>query len=181
MLVAKNKRKESIGEYLLYMFQIEDLLRACQLNPQLIEERLIAQYQTDENTKFEIRNWYLGLAELMEEERLHTKGHLNILKHLMTEVYDFHLYLLNNENHSDYQSIYRKNISIIESLKKNSDAIQKNEVELIINLIYSIFVTKLKNQDVPEPVQQSAIQISGLLAQLSRKFSEYEKGLLKID
>lgn len=29
MITASQKRKENIAEYLLYMWQIEDLIRAC--------------------------------------------------------------------------------------------------------------------------------------------------------
>ncbi|HAM98172.1 MAG TPA: hypothetical protein DCQ26_06140 [Marinilabiliales bacterium] len=181
MLIAKKKRKENIGEYLLYMFQIEDLLRACQFNPQLIEERLITQYQTDETTKFEIRNWYLGLAELMEEEKLQTNGHLSFIQNIFTEVFDFHLYLLSHEDYADYQLSYKKIASLVKQLKDNSRNQHKNEIELMVTLIYTLFVTKLKNKEVPGQMQQMVVKLSGLLAQLSKKFSDYELGLLKIE
>ena len=29
MLIAKQKRQENIAEYVLYMWQLEDMLRAC--------------------------------------------------------------------------------------------------------------------------------------------------------
>lgn len=178
MQIAKQKRKENIGEYLLYMFQIEDLIRACQLNPVVIENKLISQYNTNEDGLTEIRNWYLGLNELMVEEKLHEKGHLSFLKNTMTEVFDFHLFLLQSEEHTAYRVTYKKCLLILQSLKKEQGL---NEVELMVSFIYSIFVAKLKNQQIPEQVQQSAIQVSGVLAQLSSKFSDYEKGLLKIE
>ena len=80
MLVAKDKIKSNIGEYLLYMFQIEDLLRACNFNKSIIEANLVAQYKTDETTTNEIRDWYFGLADLMAEEKLESKGHLSFNK-----------------------------------------------------------------------------------------------------
>ena len=36
MIVAKQKRKENIAEYLLYMWQVEDLIRANQFDLSLI-------------------------------------------------------------------------------------------------------------------------------------------------
>lgn len=44
MLIAQKRRKENIVEYLLYMWQIEDLIRANQFDINLIDERVIAQY-----------------------------------------------------------------------------------------------------------------------------------------
>ena len=44
MLIAQEKRKTNIAEYILYMWQVEDLIRAHQFNMDLIEQNLISQY-----------------------------------------------------------------------------------------------------------------------------------------
>ena len=56
MLVAQQKRKENIAEYILYLYQIEDLIRAFHLDISKIEIKLVSQYQVDEKTKQEIFN-----------------------------------------------------------------------------------------------------------------------------
>ena len=43
MIVAKQKRKENIAEYLLYMWQVEDLIRANQFDIDSIRRNVIAQ------------------------------------------------------------------------------------------------------------------------------------------
>ena len=40
MIVARQKKKENIAEYLLYMWQIEDIIRACGGNIDVIKSRL---------------------------------------------------------------------------------------------------------------------------------------------
>ena len=47
MIIAQLKRKENIAEYLLYMWQIEDIIRANKLDIDLIEKNLISQYNID--------------------------------------------------------------------------------------------------------------------------------------
>ena len=42
MIIAKQKRKENIAEYLLYMWQIEDLIRANNFDMDLIRRTVIA-------------------------------------------------------------------------------------------------------------------------------------------
>ena len=54
MLIEQQKRKENIVEYILYLVQIEDLIRAFQFNIINIEKQLVSQYQVDEKTKQEI-------------------------------------------------------------------------------------------------------------------------------
>ena len=44
MIVAQQKRKENMVEYLLYMWQVEDLIRANGLDIDKIRETLIKQY-----------------------------------------------------------------------------------------------------------------------------------------
>jgi len=34
MIIAQKKRKENIAEYLLYMWQVEDLIRAAGVSPE---------------------------------------------------------------------------------------------------------------------------------------------------
>ena len=36
MYIAQRKRKENIAEYILYLWQLEDLLRALQFSPEAI-------------------------------------------------------------------------------------------------------------------------------------------------
>ena len=50
MLIARQKKKENIAEYLLYMWQVEDIIRACGGDMNLIRQRIIDGYQglTDE-------------------------------------------------------------------------------------------------------------------------------------
>ena len=41
MIIASQKRKENIAEYLLYMWQIEDIIRANKLDIDKIKESVI--------------------------------------------------------------------------------------------------------------------------------------------
>lgn len=180
MLVAKEKIKTNIGEYFLYMFQIEDLIRACNFNKSIIEGNLVAQYQTDEPTKDEIKNWYFGLSDLMKEEKLEIKGHLSIIEHKINEVFDFHLYLLQKSDNIDYQTQFKNILPIINELKTKQEK-GLNDVNIILNVIYGVYLLKLKKQDISSETLVSTSKISQLLARLSKYFSEYESGTLKIE
>ena len=68
MFTAKQKRKENIAEYILYLFQVEDLIRACDLDMEIIDKQLIPQYKTDTNTSTEISAWYKNLVLMMKKE-----------------------------------------------------------------------------------------------------------------
>ena len=83
MIIAKQKRKENIAEYLLYMWQIEDLIRVCGFDMDKIDKAIISNYSLDEKTKAEVRDWYENLVKMMELEHVKEKGHLQINKNVL--------------------------------------------------------------------------------------------------
>jgi len=180
MLVAKDKIKTNIGEYFLYMFQIEDLLRACNFNKSIIESNLVAQYHTDDVTKEEIKNWYFGLSELMEEENLEKKGHLSFINNKMIEVFDFHLYLLQHCDYVEYQNKFNDIKDILKALKAKQEE-TLNDINIIINTIYGVYLLKLKKQEISTDTLNSASKLSKFMAELSKTFRDYESGELKIE
>ena len=78
MIVAKQKRKENIAEYLLYMWQVEDLIRANQFDLDSIRRTVIAQYDQPEEVKEEIAKWYEELIDMMRSEGVMEKGHIQL-------------------------------------------------------------------------------------------------------
>jgi len=180
MLVAKDKIKTNIGEYFLYMYQIEDLIRACNFNKSIIESNLVAQYQTDTETKHEIKDWYFGLSDLMEEEKLNSSGHLSTIKNKIDEVFDFHLYLLQKQDYVDYQTKYKEILPILQEIKPKQGK-DFNDVETIISTIYGVYLLKLKKQEITKDTLDSSSLLSRFMALLSKMFREYEIGELKIE
>ena len=57
MLIANKKRKENIAEYLLYMWQVEDLIRANGCDIDRVEQNIISLYGADPKTHAEIKDW----------------------------------------------------------------------------------------------------------------------------
>ncbi len=180
MIVAKQKIKTNIGEYLLYMFQIEDLIRACNFNKAIIESKLVTQYNTDDTTKTEIKDWYFGLSDLMEEEKLKEKGHLSIITNKTNEVFEFHMYLMQNNKHLAYQTQYKSIIPIINDLKQKQEQ-GLNDVDIILNTIYGLYLLKLKKQNISKETLSSVGKLSVFMAELSKIFKEYEDGELKME
>ena len=89
-------KQDNVAEYLLFLWQIEDLLRVFSLDIDMIDKQLIAPTNMSEDEKKASRDWYEGLIMMMKSEQLQEKGHLQITKNLLSELTDVHLRLLNN-------------------------------------------------------------------------------------
>ena len=79
MHIAEQKYRENIAEYLLYMWQIEDIIRAFDFDIEKIENNLIRHNYEDEELIVQVRNWYDSLVRKMVREKLQKSGHLTEL------------------------------------------------------------------------------------------------------
>ena len=57
MIIARRKRKENIAEYLLYMWQVEDLIRANNFHMDTIRSTVVDRYDQPDDIKEEIDIW----------------------------------------------------------------------------------------------------------------------------
>ena len=58
MFIASQKRKENVAEYLLYMWQIEDIIRANDLDIDKIKTNVIDKFQLDADQRKQMVEWY---------------------------------------------------------------------------------------------------------------------------
>ncbi len=175
MLVAKQKRKENIAEYILYLYQIEDLIRAFQLDMEIIQNQLVSRYDVDEETKQEISDWYENLVLMMEKEEIKEKGHLQFLNNLINELNEFHLKLLETETDKLYVSVFQAVAGLVTELKlKNPTA--KNDVQVAIDGIYGYLLLKIQNKEITEETKNAVKRLGQWLSHLSKLFKDFESG-----
>ena len=68
MDIAQSRRKENIAEYILYLWQIEDLLRALQFSPEAIYSQFVAPRNLPEEQQNIMLLWYMDIVGLLREE-----------------------------------------------------------------------------------------------------------------
>lgn len=174
MIIAKQKKEENIAEYLLYMWQIEDILRAYNLDIEKIDEVIVSQYQKDENTKKEIRDWYDNLIQMMKLEHLENSGHLQININLINDLNDLHMELLQNPQEIQYNALFFKTLPfLVEFRGKLNVGAEVNDIELSLHSLYAILLLKLQGKEISKDTRVAIKQISSLLAVLSLKYKHW--------
>lgn len=176
MLVARQKRKENIAEYLLYMFQIEDLIRAFKFDIEEIDRSLVSQYDEDYGTKREIREWYRSIISMMKENKLETSGHIPLLQGLINSLNDIHLDLIQNKREKDYLDLYDESRPSIEELRVRGGDPEKNDIETCLNSLYGLLMLKIQKKEINPSTEKAFESISRMLAVLSHRFHEIESG-----
>lgn len=112
MIIASQKRKENIAEYLLYMWQIEDIIRAYKLDIDTIDEQIVSKYNVPDDKKKEIREWYESLVDMMRREGVVESGHLQLNKNVIIDLTDLHLALLKSPKEPFYGATFFQNTSL---------------------------------------------------------------------
>ena len=135
MIIAQNKRKENIAEYLLYMWQVEDIIRAYGLDINKIKASIIDRYDVDDDTRRAITDWWEGLIMMMQHEGKKETGHLQINKNVLIRLTDLHNELLQSPKYPEYGAEFYKRLYSIKYLLMIDDS----EVEQIKDLNIDIY------------------------------------------
>ena len=181
MIIARQKRKENIAEYLLYMWQVEDLIRANQFDRDSIRRTVIAQYDQPDEVKEEIAKWYEELIDMMRSEGVMEKGHIQLNKNVIIALTDLHLRLLKSPKEMVYGAAYYKTLPYIVQLRAKSGGEDLPELETCFNAIYGYLLLRMQGKTVSSETQEAIKQISSFLALLAEKYREDMNGDLKLE
>lgn len=174
MLIAQDKRKTNIAEYILYMWQVEDLLRACSFNPELIEAKLVKRFNADEKTSRQIAAWYKNLAVAMEKEHVQEKGHLQAITNLVNDLNEFHLKLIETQVDQQYVQLYEMNKSSLSEFIRRAEGSVQNEVEACLNALYGILMLRLKNAEITPDTKSTVEGFGHMIGHLSARYIQFE-------
>lgn len=181
MLIAKKLKQENIAEYILYMWQIEDILRANNFDMKSIKQTIVDKFEQPDEIKNEIEEWYSNLIVMMRSEDKIEKGHLIINENIIQDLTDLHLRLLKSPKENTYITTYYKTLPFIVELRAKSENKNILELETCLAALYGFLMMRLKKQEVSGETQAAISQISSLLRILSQKYSEYNKGTLHLE
>ncbi len=179
MLIAQKKRKENISEYLLYMWQVEDLIRANHFNPEEIRRNVVDRYDQPAEVKEQIAQWYEEIADMMRQEGVMEHGHIQLNKNVIITLTDLHLRLLKSPKEMIYGSMYYKTLPYIVQLRAKSGGEEVPELETCFTAIYGYLMLKMQGKEVSAETLEAIKQISAFLALLAEKYKDDMDGKLE--
>ena len=150
MQMMKSK-KDNIAEYILYLWQMEDYLRAFPQNAEATPE-------------------LHDLNEMMHREGIVDGGHLALANNALGELEDLHSQILNED--AMYRAAIIRLQPSLNLLKAKTDRPTMSDIEACLVLLYQIMMLRLQKKEItPETasVQQQATQV---LTFLSRTYHD---------
>ncbi len=171
MITASEKRRNNIAEYLLYMWQIEDIIRANNLDIDSIKRNVIDKYTSlSAQQRKDMEEWYESLIDMMRREGVETKGHLQINRNILMTLVDLHLALLKDPRFADYSAEFYRTLPCIVEIRAKSGEDKPGEIEACFNALYGMLIMRLQHKDVSSETLEAIGQISRFIAMLARNF-----------
>ena len=177
MDIAQQKRKENIAEYILYLWQLEDLLRALQFSPEAIYSTLVKPRKLDSQNEQILLAWYLDIAGLLAQEKKEESGHLDHTLHLIHDLHDLHLRLMQQQElGEDYRSRYALLAQHLPALRSRlGKESEMSDTELCFRALYATMLYRIKGNG-EKAVTDTIEVISPVIALLTEYFHKVEKG-----
>ncbi|SUC12378.1 DUF4924 family protein [Prevotella pallens] len=186
MLIAKELRKKSIAEYLLYMWQIEDIIRAYQCSLTKIRREYIDKFDYTDVQKDEEEDWFGDLIRMMNQEGCRESGHLQINKVVMQSLNELHAQLLASSKFPFYSAEYYRVLPFIVELRgktkqvadrmarKNEPNLKEiaanlghSEIETCFDLLYGVMMLRLQKKEISHETEVALKEIITLIGMLS--------------
>lgn len=174
MYIAQKLREKSITGYVIYMFQVEDVIRAYGLDIDRIQKEYLSRFQYTPEQEEKVIEWYCNLINMMREENVQEKGHVQVVRNTLILLADRHAELLLDPKQPFYSAAYYKALPYIVELRAHGSDREKNEIENCLDAVYGVTLLKMKGKPVSEETLHAMQPITHLLEMLSQLYKEKE-------
>lgn len=181
MYISQQLKQQNIAEYLLYMWQIEDLIRANGFDMEKIRKNIIDPYPLTEEQKKALEQWYQDLINMMHDEGVMEKGHIQINKNVIVWLTDLHLRLLHSPKFPYYSAAYYKALPFIVELRAKGADKDAPELETCFDAMYGVLMLKLQKKTISEETQKALKVVGDLLAILAGYYIKDKQGELDFE
>lgn len=179
MKIAQQLKAKNIAEYLIYMWQVEDLIRANGCDLDRVEQNIIARYPEEDRPV--LREWYGNLITMMREENVLEQGHLQINKNIIINLTDLHNVLLASPKFPFYNAAYFKALPFIVELRSKSGKKEEPELETCFEALYGVMLLRLQKKELSEGTTKAIESISSFLSMLANYYDKDKKGELELE
>ena len=180
MYIAQQLRKKNIAEYLLYMWQVEDLLRAYECSLSRVRREYIDRFNYTDEQKEEMTDWYGDLIRMMNQEGCREHGHLQINRVVMQQLVELNAQLLSSTKFPFYTSEYYKVLPYIVELRKRGNA-EEPEIETCFNALYGTMMLRLQKKEISPDTSHAIKEITTFIGMLSDYYKKDKEEGLKFE
>lgn len=181
MLVARQKFNENIAEYLIYMYQIEDIIRAFSFDADKIVEVFVKPSLPDASFLNQYRDWYVDLIQQMTNQGCQKEGHIESLREIVMELVYLHNTLLTITNDAKYKNLVEAAQADLNEFRQRANMLNRHDVEVLIHAMYMKLQLKVRKQEISAETEEAMDKLRVQLAYISREYNRMKNGTWNIN
>lgn len=144
-------KRENIAEYILHLWQMEDVVRA---------------FPDDEKI---LQNGFLSdLQNMMRSEGVMVKGHVQLAENALAELEELSARLSQTE--ATYRAALMQLQPELNIIKSKSDNPTQSDLRIMLVFLYNIMLLRLQHKPVSDATQDMQQRVARLLAYLSKTY-----------
>ena len=171
MSTASDKRESHIVEYLLFVWQMEDLVRAADFDAGVIR----SLFKGEDGPDLE---WLLQLSNDMSSEDLKKSGHVAHANETLTELALLHDLLTGPMEDQDYVKAFERAKPFLLELqeKKQGNSGMQHPTEQMLTALYGWLVLRMKKETISVETEAAMVAIRQMANTLARGHIRIYKG-----
>lgn len=169
MFIAHKLKEESIAEYVIYMWYIEDMMRAYDCSLARISREYIPRYQCNDEEEEELRDWYGNIIRMMNQEGCRERGHLQINRTVVDDINDVHQFLLQSPRFPLYSAQYYKVLPYIVELRSKTDC-PEGEIETCLSALYGSVILRLQGKEISTATNEALKELVTFINMLNEYY-----------
>ena len=180
MFISQELRKTNIAEYVLYMWQIEDIIRAYGCDLSLIRREYISRFDLDDEQREEMTDWYGNLIRMIREEGKVKEGHIQIINIVIQQMTELHELLMQSPKFPFYNAEYYKVLPFIVELRSKGSK-DVSEIETCLNALYGVMMLRLQKKEISTSTENAVKEITTFLGMLSDYYKKDKEEGIKFE
>ena len=156
MTISHRKKQEHIVDYVLYCLQMEDLVRAAQFQPQIIQKWSEQQAEMEGTDPEEEGKWLLNMAHSMRNNSAMEHGHSSLVQETLMELAHLHELLLASKVDAAYKSAFEAAQPFLKDLEAKSER-QAHPVEQLAIGLYGWLVLRMKKEKISAETEAAMV------------------------
>lgn len=158
------------------MYQLEDVIRAYDMDIEAIMENYVRPQLPDESIIGEYREWYSDIIQKMKVQKIQKIGHLISTQDILVELSYLHNTLLNITRDQKYLGVFEVSNKFIDEFKERSNLKDKNHIEIAFHAMYMKLLLKLQKKEISTETEEGFDAMRIMLAYLSQSYNKMKSG-----
>ncbi len=166
--IASQKLQENVAEFIIYMYQMEDLIRVYNFELTDIRQYVIHHFPIEEKEKKIMESWFEDIMRRMQEQDIRERGHLVEVQAFVDELLRLKEKLLPADE--EFAHVYNMARPHIRQSIQEADGLVKSDIQACLNGIYGLLLCRMNNREVPEELQEGLEHFGNVLSYLSFRY-----------